>query len=66
MSISELCGHARVREICIDIRFGLPAEKGFGFFLTNVSKNDGFSAEAAFRSEVGSNIILRCHFEEDV
>ena len=32
MSISELCGHARVREICIDIRFGLQAEKGFGFF----------------------------------
>ena len=32
MSISELCGQHFAREICNEIWFGLPAEKGFGFF----------------------------------
>ena len=32
MSISELCGHARVREICNENVLELPAEKRFGFF----------------------------------
>ena len=32
MSTSELCGQHFAWEICIEIWFELPAEKGFGFF----------------------------------